>query len=106
MTAAQFKEEVSRRLGEEVKKLDESAKPARRPMPRAAPARGHRGRRRRLHADAYPTVAVVVPVEPTRIPSPTATPEPVRETLPSILKIVKPAYPVAALQARIGGIGS
>ena len=106
MTAAQFKEEVSRRLGEEVKKLDESAKRQREEADAA--------RRAELEATAAavaaftptpaPTVAVVVPVEPTRTPLPTATPEPVRETPPSILKIVKPAYPVAALQARIGGI--
>jgi protein TonB len=106
MTAAQFKDEVSRRLAEEMKKLDEEANRQR--------DEAQASRRADLEATAAavaaatptpaPTAVVVVPVEPTQTPSPTATPEPVRETPPAILKVVKPLYPPVALQARIGGI--
>ena len=107
MTAAQFKDEVSRRLAEEMKKLDEEAKRQR--------DEAEAARRAELEATAAavaaftptpaPTAVVVAaPVEPTRTPPPTATPEPVRETPPAMLKVVKPVYPPMALQAHIGGI--
>jgi protein TonB len=102
MTGAQFKDEVSRRLAEEMKKLDEEANRQR--------DEAEASRRADLEATAAarptpaPTAVAVEPVEPTRTPPPTATPEPVRETPPAILKIVKPLYPPVALQAHIGGI--
>jgi serine/threonine protein kinase len=103
--AVQFKEEVSRRLAEEMKKLDEKAKR----QTEAADAE----RRAELAATAaaasptpIPTVSAarqVEPEEPTK-PPPTATPAPVQEIPPAILRAVKPAYPPLALKARVGGL--
>jgi protein TonB len=105
MTAVQFKEEVSRRVAEEVKKLEEESK-------RRKEAEETRRAELAATAAAVPT-AVPTPVivaeaapEPTEPPPPppTATPLPVREVPPAILKIVKPIYPPIAAQARIGGL--
>ncbi|MGH9366340.1 MAG: TonB family protein [Thermoanaerobaculia bacterium] len=107
MSAAQFQEEVSRRLAEEMKKLEEETKRQREAVEEA--------RRAELEATAValaalPTaVPTLVPVEvaapePTEPPAPTATREPVQETPPRILKVVEPAYPPLALQSRVGGL--
>jgi protein TonB len=107
MTAAQFKEEVSRRVGEEMKKLQEGAQRQRedeataRQVALAATAAAIAA----FTPTPAPT-AVVVAQAPTATlpPPPTATPLPAREVPPGILKIVKPIYPPFALQARIGGL--
>ncbi len=107
MSAVQFKEEVSRRLAEEMKKVEEDGKRQK----EAAEVQ----RRAELAATAaavvaasptpVPTVAAAEPTpEPTKAPPPTATPAPAHEVPPAILKIVKPTYPPMALQARIGGL--
>ena len=108
MTAAQFKEEVSKRVGEEMKKLEEDAQ-----RQREAEASA---RQAALAATAAaiaaftptpaPTAVVVAQAPPTATqpPPPTSTPLPAREVPPGILKIVKPIYPPVALQARIGGL--
>ncbi len=107
MSAVQFKEEVSRRLAEEMKKVEEDGKRQK----EAAEVQ----RRAELAATAaavvaasptpVPTVAAAEPTpEPTKAPPPTATPAPAHEVPPAILKIVKPRYPPMALQARIGGL--
>jgi len=110
MSAAQFKEEVSRRVAEEMKKVEDEA--------RRAQEAAETARQASLAATAAavaaftPTpVPTAVPVaaptaEPTKPPPPTATsvPAPLKEVPPTILKIVKPAYPPLALQNRIGGL--
>ena len=110
MSESQFKDEVARRLGLEVQKLEEGAR-ARAMIPTQA------------------SVAAV-PLEPTAAPEPTAppaaeAPEPTAapaptvkpatregalvaleevDSPPRISRIVKPSYPPLALRARIGGI--
>lgn len=105
MSGVQFKEEVSRRVSEEIKKLEEADR-----QKEAEQA----GRRAALEATAaaaasatpLPTAVVVaqLPIEPTKPPSPTATPPPAHEVPPTILTVVKPLYPPVARQARIGGL--
>ncbi len=130
MTEADFREEVARRLAVEVQKL-ETRQTRRRPErpaelaappPTAAPP---------VRAVEEPTAAPVplaapraAPTEPDRVVrlEPTsppivlapATPIPTREgtlvalesvdTPPRVARVVKPAYPPLALQARVGGI--
>jgi protein TonB len=107
MSAAQFKDEVSRRLAEEMKKLEDDAQRQREEA--EASRRAALAATAAAIAAATPTpvpteVAVAQAPEPTNPPPPTATPEPAREVPPTILKIVKPVYPPVALQARIGGL--
>lgn len=102
MSAVQFKEEVSRRVSEEVKKLQEEERQ------KEAAELARRAELTATAAAASPTPAPTAVVaepspEPTR-PPPTATPAPVHEVPPEILKIVKPLYPPVALRARIGGL--
>ncbi len=108
MTAAQFKDEVSRRVGEEMKKLEEDAQ---RQREAEATARQAALAATAAAIAAYtptppPTAVVVAQAPPTATqpPPPTATPPPAHEVPPGILKIVKPIYPPVALQARIGGL--
>jgi protein TonB len=106
MTAAQFQSEVSRRVSEEMKKLEDET----RRQKEAAEAE----RRAAVAATAAaiaaftptpaPTEVIVAAPEPTHTPPPTATPAPAKEIPPTILKVVKPAYPSVALKARIGGL--
>jgi protein TonB len=107
MTAAQFQSEVARRVAEEMKKLEDDT--------RRNKEEAEAARKAELAATAAaiaaftptpaPTEVVVAALpEPTRPPPPTATPAPVKETPPTILKVVKPVYPPVALQARVGGL--
>jgi TonB family protein len=108
MSAAQFKEEVSRRVGEEMKKLEvdtqrqREAEASARQAALAATAAAIAA----FTPTPVPTAVVVAQAPPTATqpPPPTATPLPAREVPPGILKIVKPVYPPFALQARIGGL--
>ena len=106
MNAVEFKEEVSRRVSEEMKKLEETQR-----QKETAEAE----RRAELAATAtavaaaaptpLPTAVVVAQLpEPTSPPPPTATPVPAQEIPPAILKVVKPLYPPVALKARVGGL--
>ncbi len=151
MSEAQFQEEVSRRLAQEVQKLEAQmrARPAPRernadaaeipnPRPRAtaaAPAAADSASHpapappapRPLEPTAAPSVATAAteraaPPTLPPVPAAAAAPAPVAaptvaalhegmvialedaDTPPRIAKIVKPAYPPLALQARIGGI--
>jgi len=120
MTEAQFKEEVSRRVAQELKKMETE-------MRRLTPADAG-ARRTPAAAAASPPVA---PAEPATAAAPTAVPAaevptPVRapaaapteppaaaprevfptpevEVAPKILRVVKPVYPPMALRARMGG---
>ncbi len=107
MSAIQFKEEVSRRLAEEMKKLEEDAQ--RRRDEAEAAGKAALAATATAVAAATPTpvptdVPAVEAPPPTIPPPPTATPAPAQEVPPTILKIVKPVYPPVALQARIGGL--
>jgi TonB family protein len=104
MSALQFKAEVSRRLAEEVKRLEEEAAKRREDAETARIARAATAAAIRPTPTPTAAVAAQPPAEPTEPPPPTVTPLPVQETPPAILKIVKPAYPPVALQARIGGL--
>ena len=108
MTAAQFKEEVSRRVGEEMKKLEEEAQRQRddEASARQAALAATAAAIAAFTPTPAPTAVVVAQAPPTATqpPPPTSTPAPAREVPPGILKIVKPAYPPVALQARIGGL--
>jgi protein TonB len=106
MSAAQFKDEVARRVADEVRKLEEEEKKRREA---AEDARRAILEVTALAAAAPTAVPTEPPVEvpapePTPPPPPTETPAPLRETPPVILKVVKPNYPPIALQARIGGL--
>jgi protein TonB len=106
MSAAQFQSEVSRRVSEEMKKLEDET---RRQKEAAEAARRAEVAATAAAIAAYtptpaPTEAIVAAPEPTQTPPPTATPAPAKEIPPTILKVVKPAYPPVALQARIGGL--
>ncbi|MGE5276367.1 MAG: TonB family protein [Acidobacteriota bacterium] len=107
MNAVEFKEEVSRRVSEEMKKLEEEAQRQK----EAAEAERLAVLATTATAVAaasptpLPTVVVVAQLpEPTSPPPPTATPVPAHEIPPAILKVVKPLYPPVALQARVGGL--
>jgi len=110
MNAVEFKEEVSRRLAEEMKKLDDDTKhqkeaeEASRRADLAATATAIAAITAAAPTPAPTEVAIAQAPEPTRPPPPTATPVPVQEVPPTILKVVKPAYPPLALQAHIGGV--
>ena len=115
MTEAQFKDEVARRLNQEMRRIEQNlkAKAARSPAAEAAgtPPPG-----------TTATPATPARVEPTPAPvsgSESAAPEPTEpparsaaaapaedavETPPRILTVVKPFYPPFALRAKIGGI--
>ncbi len=105
MTSAQFQSEVSRRVTEEMKKIEEDdrrqkdAETARRAQVAATAAAIAA-----FTPTPLPTEAPVAAPEPTRTSPPTATPLPAKEIPPTILKVVKPIYPPVALQARIGGL--
>jgi len=106
MTAVQFQSEVSRRVGEEVKKLEDESRRKKEAEDEA--------RRAAVSATAAaiaaftptpaPTEAPIAAPEPTKTPPPTATPMPAREIPPAILKVVKPIYPPVALQAHVRGL--
>jgi protein TonB len=107
VNAAEFKEEVSRRVSEAMKKLEEEAQ--RQKEAAEAEKRAELAATATAVAAASPTAlptAVVVAQlpEPTSPPPPTATPLPAHEIPPAILKVVKPIYPPMALQARVGGL--
>lgn len=118
VTNAQFQEEVSRRVAQELKKLGEQARPT--PAPTAEPQRAaaHLPRPTDVaeagSADPASAKIEVAGTVPTALPRPTSIPEPPRPTLaeapetlevaPRILKIIKATYPPAALKARVGGV--
>lgn len=125
MTDAQFKDEVARRVSQELRKVEQEM---RRNAPATEPtrAKGATGTAPRAEAPApaisepaeVPSPAAVrVPTpeptaEPEREAVPTAAPAPVAATAPpnevtippKILKVIKPVYPPFALRARIRGI--
>ena len=107
MTAVQFKDEVARRVGEEMKKMEEETQ---RQQEVAEAARRAAVTATAAAIAAFTPTPVPAPVlvaqipEPTRPPPPTATPAPVEDVPPAIARIVKPIYPPVALRARIGGL--
>jgi TonB family protein len=117
MSEAQFKEEVARRLGQEMKRLEQTykAKAARpaavekgatpSPGPPASPATPRETARSETTPAAAPSKAAAP--EPTEVPAragASAPPDDSVETPPRILSVVKPVYPPFALRARIGGV--
>jgi protein TonB len=106
MSAVQFQSEVSRRVGEEMKKLEDDT--------RRKKDAEEEARRAAVSATAAaiaaftptppPTEAPVALPEPTKTPPPTATPLPAKEIPPAILRVVKPIYPPVALQAHVRGL--
>ena len=115
MSEGQFKEEVARRLAQEMKRLEQAykAKAARpttaentpAPAPTAQPAASPPAIRSEPTL-AAPLKGAAAP-EPTEVPVRASTPGPPEgsvETPPKILSIVKPVYPPLALRARIGGV--
>ena len=131
MSDSQFRDEVSRRLALEVRKLESQLqtragardKPVEPPPPTAAPASTASTAalapvpaptpRPEPSQPPTPVPAVAERIAPTALPAPTAAPA-IREgalvameetdSPPRIAKIVKPQYPPLALDARIGGI--
>jgi TonB family protein len=126
MSEAQFKDEVSRRLSQEVKKLEEELggpdrerptpelgrvvevpTPEPEPVEPAPPDAGE-------EAPAETIVAVAPTLPPPLAPTAIPTAPPVREgdlipidevdAPPRLQSVVKPAYPPFALKAKIGGI--
>jgi len=107
MSAAQFKDEVSKRVAEEMKKLEEDAQRQRdAEATRQAALAATAAAVAAFTPTPVPTAVVVAQLPPTATipPPPTATPLPAREVPPTILKVIKPVYPPVALQARIGGL--
>lgn len=127
MTDAQFKEEVARRVSQELKKMELEM---RRGSPSPTPVEIPRGRGNGMAGKAEPPAATPVPAAaraaetpaaaaaraeevrreeptPTPPPAPAAPPEPAApevDVAPKIAKVVKPGYPPIALRARIGGV--
>ncbi len=118
MSEAQFREEVARRLALEVQKLEQQARarapslspgssaalaePMALPVPTPAPAEPV------AEAEARPEPPAL-PTQPPPPPRPSTQEGALVElddvdTPPRIARVVKPAYPPLALQARIGGI--
>jgi periplasmic protein TonB len=119
MTEAQFKEEVSRRVAQELKKMETEmrrltpvdaasrrigtppaagvsiapAEPAPAPAATAAPP----------PAEPSPARALAPALVATEPPAREAYPTPEVEIAPKILSVVKPVYPAMALRARIRG---
>jgi protein TonB len=117
MSEAQFKEEVARRLGLEMKRLEQTSK-AKTPRPAAtengttpSPGPVSSPAAPPQTARSEPTPAAVLAKgaapEVTEIPARASAPGPPDasvETPPKISSIVKPVYPLPALRARIGGV--
>jgi len=120
MSEAQFQAEVSRRLGQEMRRLEQTykAKQARPPAEGTPSAPASVPPPARTEA-APPAGGGTTPSEGTAAsPNPTASPEPTPppakaaapalpeavETPPRILSVVKPVYPPFALRARVGGV--
>jgi TonB family protein len=120
MTESQFREEVSRRVAQELKKLEQetrrqraAAKPAAvEASGRAVPAANPAPLSPRSAAPSKSVeVAEAVPTEPPSRPTiaapqtqPVAEAPAVEETPPKMRRVVKPVYPPAALISRIRGI--
>jgi protein TonB len=133
MTEAQFKEEVARRVSQELKKMESELRRAAPASPTAPagvknPAAGPTGGNGSSPsapaavpteipppaAEAAPAVrapAAVPTPEATAAPAPSIVPAPAREAYPTpevdvapkILRVVKPIYPPLALRAKMGG---
>ncbi len=112
MSEAQFRDEVARRLAAEVQKLEDKARASRPTAPPLAPTSAPAAAPEPTAPEpTAPPVAVAAPPEPTAPPTPSrpATREGALvaldavDTPPRISRIVKPAYPPIALNARIGG---
>lgn len=127
MSAAQFKDEVARRVAQELKRLEVDAKKSRstNPAPSApleppptsvpttvpleVPTAGSQARPEPTAPStplARPSPVAVAAAEPTQA-SQLETPRPTSaeaETPPKIQKVVKPLYPSFALRSRIKGI--
>ncbi len=112
MTEAQFKEEVARRLNQEMKRLEQNikAKAARSAAeaagtpPPAIPATPNSPAR--SEPTPAPSSSGSAAPEPTEPPARAIAPAPGDdsvETPPKILTVVKPVYPPFALRAKIGG---
>lgn len=118
MSEAQFKEEVARRLGQEMKRLEQTykskaARPAAvengatpAPAPPASPAAPPQA----AHSEPTPAAAPIkgaAATEPTEVPARASAPAPPDDSVvtpPKIVSVVKPVYPPFALRARIGGV--
>ena len=117
MSESQFKEEVARRLSQEVKRLEQvyktkasrtvAAEKGTTPSaePQVSPAAPPQAARTEpAPAGAAKSAAAPEPTEaPARASIPASSDESV-EMPPRILSVVKPVYPPFALRARIGGI--
>jgi TonB family protein len=130
MTDAQFKDEVARRVAQEMKKLDAEMRrntAAAVKLKPPAPASGAEGETRpESTTPAAPRPEAPAPTAPPvraaqADPTPAPTPEreppatgsvgpapasglPEVDVAPKILRVIKPIYPPFALRARIGGI--
>ena len=131
MSEADFREEVARRLAVEVQKLEAGAKArTAREAARTAPSEPEPAAAPVIPVPAPTAAALAAPATPAPVPTdvpiaraeppalPTAVPAPVRPSVragalvaleevdrpPRVARVVKPAYPPLALQARIGGI--
>lgn len=118
MSESQFKDEVARRLGQEMKRLEQSYK-AKAPRqnaaeggttPPPAPLTSPPGSPQAARSEPTPAPA---PLKGTPAPEPTEgparassppVPDDSAETPPKILSIVKPVYPPIALRARMHGV--
>lgn len=131
MSDAQFKDEVARRVGQELRKMEQEmrrnappAEPRTKASPAVAVAAAAPVEKAPAVAESQPPLptpssapARAAAPEPTDVPERDAPPIPTQApvspaastasevtTPPKILRIVKPLYPAFALRARIGGI--
>ena len=115
MSEAQFKDEVARRLGQEVKRLEQiykskATRPAVENGSTPAPVASPSAPRELTRSEPTPTAASIkgaAPPEPTEVPARASAPVPPDESVetpPKIVSVVKPVYPPLALRARIGGV--
>ena len=116
MTEAQFKEEVSRRVAQELRKMETEMRRAtpvdagsRRGTPAAAasapaePAPAPVATAAAPAPEPSPARALAPAAAPTEPPAREVYPTPEVEVAPKILRVVKPIYPPMALRARIRG---
>jgi protein TonB len=117
MSEAQFQAEVSRRVGQEMRRLEQSYKKQSKAA-EGTPA-GQAATPAPARTEPTPAAAGGAPPEGNAAaPNPTASPEPTPpparaaapappdavDTPPKILTVVKPVYPPFALRARVGGV--
>jgi periplasmic protein TonB len=120
MSESQFQAEVSRRVGQEMRRLEQNLK-SKQARPAESTSAGQASTPPPVRTEAVPPAEAATPAPEGGgvSPNPTASPEPspppparasvpaapdAIDTPPRILSVVKPVYPPFALRARVAGV--